>query len=381
MNAPARSFAPTARGERLSELARRVRDSLDADGRVGDPDAADDLVREAEGLMKRWAKPRWRRLGARSREDLDDLLQCLRSETVACVAGYNGVHKFSTYLAGGSSGGGRWTAAANAWRSSRPIVRVPYYLYLPADPAGRRVDPARRAAAARALVSPESLDLARLSSDVEWPDPAPPPDAAVAAAEHADAVRAAVAALLARLDARSAEVVRLRFFADPPLRLREVGAALGVGHEWARRIEHVALRRLAAIVADDPGRYALLDPGPARAPRPRPRAPAPASIPRLGASGPVGRPDAGLRARLRLRGWLSPADASRLCGAARGAAVRWADAGLIPARVAPGGKFRRIDPADLAAFADRHGSPAQAAAIRAALGLGNGDGAKRRDAS
>lgn len=58
--------------------------------------------------------------------------------------------------------------------------------------------------------------------------------------------------LLARIDRREAEILKLRFGLEggPPLTLKQVGARVGLTRERVRQIEHEALRKLYTYLSD-----------------------------------------------------------------------------------------------------------------------------------
>lgn len=72
----------------------------------------------------------------------------------------------------------------------------------------------------------------------------------------ADHEQARLQQLLASLDPREAEVLRLRFGIDveAPLTLREIGERLGVSRERVRQLETRALRKLSSMMGPDDAR-------------------------------------------------------------------------------------------------------------------------------
>lgn len=96
----------------------------------------------------------------------------------------------------------------------------------------------------QAAISDDGLALHEMLQD----DRAPSPEAAVLDQDEL----AMLYRLLARIDRREAEILRLRYGLNggEPLTLKQVGAQVGLTRERVRQIEHDALRKLCTYITD-----------------------------------------------------------------------------------------------------------------------------------
>ena len=96
-----------------------------------------------------------------------------------------------------------------------------------------------------------SLDIPQTedASAVVLSDPGQDPEHTVAQRQVDELHRRRLAAALARLQPREAEIIRARHLCESPVTLEEIGAQMGVSRERVRQLEQRAMSQLRALCA------------------------------------------------------------------------------------------------------------------------------------